>query len=330
MQRNFSTKELGFTAPQNEQIEMALTYEFTSIDFDITEFGRQVQSRGMEIARRLIDSAEHLGIGTFRLPFALNEPDGVYSSEMQRLPALGRAAQEIAAQRCVSVVKPFSDSLSMQENFELHRKRAAEVAAALGECGIKFGLEFVAPASAREGKTHAFIHTFDELLTLVDGLPNVGVVIDAWQLYASGVGAEVLQKVNVDNIVCVRLGDAPPDVAAADLTLQNRFLPAESGTVDCTAFVKQLEAMGYEGPITPMCDGGNFRGERRDQVAEMAGMRMNTVWVDAGLAEPEPESLYSPMAQAEEEGEGEDNAEASANGETEAAESEKQTEAANA
>ncbi|MDA7978564.1 MAG: sugar phosphate isomerase/epimerase [Pirellulales bacterium] len=305
MQKNFSTKELGFTAPQNEQIEMAMTYEFTSIDLDINEFGRQVQSRGMETARRLIDSAKisakvgeaEFGIGTFRLPFAINEDDGLYQSDMKRLPGLARAAQEIGALRCVVKVEPFSDTLSMQENFELHRSRLAEIAAALGECEIKLGVEFVAPASARQDKKFEFIHTFDELTSLVDGIANVGVVIDAWHLYVTGTGPEVLQKVAVDNIVCVRLADAPADIAAADLTLQDRMLPAESNSVDCAAFVKQLDTMGYQGPVTPMCDGNNFRGERRDLVAEKAGLRMKKVWIAAGLAPPELESLYAVPAQ---------------------------------
>ncbi len=333
MEKNFSTKELGFTAPQNEQIEMALTYDFSSIDIDLNEFGRQVTSRGEETARRLLDSAEKsaenrettFGIGTFRLPFSVNEDEAMYKSDMQRLPALARAAADINATRCIARIQPFSATLSMQENFELHRTRLAEIAAVLGECGIKLGVEFVAPASARKDKPHEFIHTFDEMVSLVAGISNIGVVVDVFQLYASGVGVEVLDKINVNDIVCVRLGDAPADVAVADLTLKNCLLPAETGTIDSGAFVKRLEELGYEGPVTPMCDGSNFRGERRDLIAEMAGLRMKKVWIAAGLTPPEPESAYPVPEQKYDES---NNADGEGEADSETAETE--TEAANA
>lgn len=318
MQRNFSTKELGFTAPQNEQIEMALTYGFTSIDIDISDFGRSVQSRGLEMARRLIDSAE-MSIGTFRLPLSLNLADALFKSEMQKLPGLAHAAQSINATRTCAKIDPFSDTLAMPENYELYRKRLTEIQAALSECGITLGLEFVAPASARKDKKFEFIHSFDELVSLVDSVPNLGLVIDAWQLYASGKGVETLKKVKVEKIVCVRLADAPEDVAPGDLTMRNRLLPGETGVVDCAGFVKQLTEMGYEGPVTPMGDPSNFRGERRDMIAEMAGLRMKKLWVAAGLSEPEPEPYYPPVVEdeAEDSATAEDGADAEA--ETEAA-----------
>ncbi len=55
MNRILNTKKLGFNAPQNEQIELALSFGYDGIHLDLTDFSRQVAGFGLEMARRLID-----------------------------------------------------------------------------------------------------------------------------------------------------------------------------------------------------------------------------------------------------------------------------------
>ena len=58
MFKNLNAKFLGISGTQSELIELALTYGFDSIDFDVVDFANRAKLRGMDYARRLFDSAK--------------------------------------------------------------------------------------------------------------------------------------------------------------------------------------------------------------------------------------------------------------------------------
>ena len=62
--KNLSTDGLAISGRQSEAIELALSYQFKSMDLNLVEFSEQVEKHGIDHSRRLIDSAR-IGIGQF-------------------------------------------------------------------------------------------------------------------------------------------------------------------------------------------------------------------------------------------------------------------------
>jgi len=81
------------------------------------------------------------------------------------------------------------------------------------------------------------------------GRPNGGILVDAWHYFRGGGGAPQLRAVPADRIVAVQLDDAdPPNGAPFEDTLRRR-LPGE-GTFDLVGFVRVLDDMGVEAPLS--------------------------------------------------------------------------------
>jgi sugar phosphate isomerase/epimerase len=284
MFRNLSTDALGFWAPQNEQIELALSFGFKSIDIDMVDFSEQVQSRGPEKSRRLIDSAK-IKIGAFRLPLDLEADDATYRQKLEPLVNWATLAAQVGCGRALISVAPASEARPMHENFELHRARLSEIATTLAAQQIKLGVEFNALPHLREGKAHEFVQAFDTLLKLVTavGRDNVGVVVDAWQMHVAGSGIDAVGSLPPDRIVYVKIADAPADVPRDQLKEENRLLPGTGGAIDLVGLVTLLTSMKYAGPITPVLHFGQFHGRRRDQAIRQIAQAMDEVWRGAGL-----------------------------------------------
>ncbi len=289
MFKNLSTEALGFGVAQNEQIELALTHGFAGIDLDIVDFNLQVNMRGMEGARRLVDSAK-IKLGTFELPTELHGDDEAYAAGMQKLPSLAQQASEIDCRRAVLVLPPYSDERPLHENFEFYAKRLDDIGRILGEHGVTLGVGFLAPAHLREDKPHEFVHTLDALTKLLETVSasNVGVLLDLWHLFASGGSADDVRKLSVEKIVAVQVADAPADTPIQELTEDARLLPGDPMVFDLGGAVAALVELGYEGPVTPTPHPAQFKGQRRDQLTRTVADALHRVWIGAGLA-PAPE-----------------------------------------
>ena len=284
MFKNLSQAALGISGTQNELIELALSNGFRGLDFDVVEFSHQVEKQGMAHSRRLLDSAK-LRIGSFALPVAWQVDDATFEQDLKKLPELAGIARDLGCQRATTTMLPASDERPYHQNFEFHRRRFGAIAAALEPFSIRLGVEFLAPAHHREGKSFEFIHKLDALVMLLGmvGKANVGLHVDLWHLHIAGGGVDSLRRLSAAQVVAVSLADAPADLAES-CREEERLLPGESGVIDSAAALSVLAEIGYEGPVTPRPHPGRFSGQRRDQVVKLAGQSLDTVWKAAGLA----------------------------------------------
>lgn len=284
MYRNLSTQALGFSAPQNEQIEMALSYGFRGMDLDLLDYAQQVEARGEKMARRLIDSAE-IQMGCFRLPVDLEADETKFKGQVARLGGAVQYAAQLGIMVGQTFIQPATNELPMHENFERHRTRLAEVGQVLGTAGLRLAVGYNAVASARQGKTFEFIHTFDALSKLLDavGSPHVGHNLDLWQNYICSAGVDQWQHLGAEKIVAVRVSNAPANVAAAQLEDQHRLIPTLDGPVPLLEGINALKAMEYAGPVTPVVHRSVFSGKRRDEVVRVVGRAMSELWHEAEL-----------------------------------------------
>jgi len=280
MFKNLNPSALGITGHQSEIIELALTFGFKGFDLNITDFAARAKLRGMPYARRLIDSAK-IGVGTFTLPIAWDTDEDVFQKDLAKLPSCAEVAAEVGCTRCIATVAPAGDKLPYHENFEFHRGRFSAICQALQTAGVRFGIGFQAAEYLRKNATFQFIHDFDALTLLMNMIeaPNIGLLLDVWDLVASGGAVEAIRQLSVDQIVAVQIADMPAGVHMDALDAKSRLLPgAENGQIDLAGALRALMEMGYDGPVTVKPSPGVFETRRRDIVVKKAAEALDKVW----------------------------------------------------
>ena len=283
MFRNLSTVGLPLSGRPSELIELALSFGFDGMDIDILDMEKQAAAFGVEHARRLMVSAR-LKSGLFHLPVRLDADEAAFAADIADLPARLEVAAACECTRAVTTIAPASNEHSFKDFFELHRTRLNTIGDLLAAHGTELGLAIRPEAAAREGLTHAFIHTFEGLVGLVMvAHERIGAVVDAWMLYATGESLDLVAKLPPGRIVEVRLSDAPQGTPAADLTVVDRLLPGETGVIPMGPVLAAAAAAGFEGPATPWADRSTLTGRGREKIVRLAGERMEQGWQEAGL-----------------------------------------------
>ena len=178
-----------------------------------------------------------------------------------------------------------NDALPYHENFEFHRRRFHEICRALQPAGVRLGLGFRAAEYLRKDKAFQFIHNLDALTLLVKMIdaPNIGVLVDVWDVVAGGGSLDSIRKLPPGQIVAVQVAEMAAGIAAADLDDKSRLLPgAENGRIDVTAVLAYLSEVGYDGPVTPKPSRAIFQTRRRDLIVKQTGEALERCWRAAG------------------------------------------------
>jgi len=286
MFKNLSPSALGITGHQSEIIELALTYGFEGMDMDIADFANRAKLRGMDYARRLIDSAR-IRVGAFRLPTDWEADDETFKKSLANLPEYAKAARAVGCSRCVATVAAASEQRPYHENFEFHRERFAQICEALQEGEIRLGLGFQAAEYVRKDKPLQFIHDFEGISQLVGmiGVSNVGLLVDLWDLFVSGGSVETLQGLSTEQIVAVQIAEIPADVPAEELGPDSRLLPNDpSGRIGVLAAMQVLKEKGYEGPVSVKPSRAVFQSRKRDVIVRRTGESIDAIWQAIGFA----------------------------------------------
>mgnify|MGYP000992905894 CR=1 FL=1 len=288
MFKNINAAAIGVSGHQSEIIELALTNGFQGMDIDIGEIATRVRLHGAAYAKRLLASAR-LRLGVFALPLDLGCDDATFEKRLQKLSEYCQVAADVGCTRCVTAVSPASDQRPYHENFELHRRRLAEVCKVLAPAGVRLGVGFCAAEYLRKGKAFQFIHDLDALSLLVSmaGSSNLGLLLDVWEVFVAGGTVDAIRKLPVEQIVAVDLANLAAGVSAADSNEDSRLLPgAEDGAIDVGAVLAALAQMGYTGPVTPKPSRNLLKNQRREAVVREVGESLSRVWRAAGLAAP--------------------------------------------
>ncbi len=298
--KNLNPLALGVTGHQSEIIELALTYGFRGIDLDIVDFAGRVRRRGLEYAARLIRSARVLHFGSFALPFELDAEDETFKTEVAKLPEYAQVAADAGCTRCLATITPANDRLPYHENFEFHRRRLAEIGAALAPTGVRLGVGFRAAGNLRKGQAFQFIHDLDATMLLLNmaAAKNIGLLLDVWDLTVSGGSIDNVRNIPVEQIVAVQVADLPDDASLADVTEESRLLPGVSRRIDIAGMIRLLADRGFGGPVSPMPHRGIFGKPRRDAIVRRAGDAIDAVWRAAGLPSDYRPHIVAPAAPA--------------------------------
>ncbi|MEM7313151.1 MAG: sugar phosphate isomerase/epimerase, partial [Planctomycetota bacterium] len=97
MYKNLAPQALGIACRQSELIELALTHKFGGFDFDLQDFQKQVEAKGLDSAARFLKSAK-VKLNAGELPIMLSAVDNRFESEMELAKPLLETAQALNVQ----------------------------------------------------------------------------------------------------------------------------------------------------------------------------------------------------------------------------------------
>jgi sugar phosphate isomerase/epimerase len=294
MFKNLNPSALGISGHQSEIIELALTYGFAGVDLNMAEFATRVRLKGMPYARRLIQSA-NIRVGTFPLPLEWDADDETFQKDLKKLPEYAECAAELGCTRATAVVAPAGDSRPYHENFEFHRHRFHDICAVLKPAGICLAIGFRAAEYHRHNRAFQFIHDLDAMTLLLNmvAAPNLGLLLDVWEVVACGGSLESVRKLPPNTIAAVEVAEMPAGAPLSDLDEKSRLLPGvENGRIDVASFLSALRDMGYDGPVTVKPSRSVFPSRRREVIVKQTSEALDKVWRAAGL----PPTVRSAMA----------------------------------
>jgi len=284
MFRNFDPSALGIWGHESEVIELALTYGFEGMEFDIVDFAGRVKGHDLDYALRLIRSA-NIRLGAFPLPIEWDVDDAEFKQSLEQLEQYAQLAAAAGCTRCTAVVQPAGDKRPYHENFDFHRFRFSSICQVLDPHGIRLGVGFRAAPDLRQSQAFQFIHDFEALtllLKVVDS-ENIGYVVDTWNWHVSGASLDELSKLPVEKVVAVTVADLPAGESSEQISEQMRILPSEDGQVDNVALIKTLAEMNYDGPVTPKPNRKALGTARREALVKQASESLKWLWESAGL-----------------------------------------------
>ena len=284
MYKNLNPGMIGIHASLTEALDMAARYGFDGVDVNLPDVAAMVRDTSVEEVRDLFARAGRRP-GNWGLPIEWHGAGEKWTEELARLRRYAALARDIGALRTTAVVMPWSDERTFDENYAFHVERLKPVAEILGEHDGRFGLEFIGPETLRRGRKYDFIYTMDGMLALCRDLgPNVGLLLDLWHWYTSRGTWDDLARLSNDDVVNVHVNDAPAGIPVDEQIDNKRCLPGETGVLDMARFLKALDAMGYDGPVTAEPFSARVNALAQQDALSETAEAMHGAWASAGLA----------------------------------------------
>jgi sugar phosphate isomerase/epimerase len=240
---------IGVKATLPEAIALAAKYGFESVAPDAGYLDKLSDGQLADLRSELKE--KHLAFGAASLPVDFRGDDATFRSGLKTLPGVARALQRGGVTRMGTWLRPVDNRLTYRANFHQHADRLREVAAVLGDHGLRLGLEYVGPKTSWTSGRFPFVHTMTEMRELIAavGRDNVGLVLDSWHWYCAGESPDDIRALSNRDVVAVDLNDAPAGIPVDQQKDSVRDLPCATGVIDLKVFLGALLAIGYDGPV---------------------------------------------------------------------------------
>jgi sugar phosphate isomerase/epimerase len=244
---------IGGAPPLAQYITLARKFGFDGVDFSIDEAISLGAEKGMDGVKALFDEAD-VQPAVFGLPIDWRGSNASFAEGLQALKAKAEAAQVLGTTRTCTWLPPAigDDPLHFRSQ---SRDRFRQIAAVLGDYGIRLGLEWVGPYTLRHGPKamgpNEFIWNMPGLLELIADIDaphdNVGLLADSFHWFTTGATRADMEALEPSQIVYVHINDAPDK--PRDQQMDGERLQPGDGVIDLRAFLGALRAIGYDGPI---------------------------------------------------------------------------------
>lgn len=249
MQLHLSCGSLGIAAGQRRAVELAAAHSFDVVDADGKFLAALSDGELNDLLAFMKE--KHVGWAMGGLPVDFRRDDAAFSSGIATFPAYARGLQRAGVRFVTTYVLPMSNDLTYQLNWKLHVTRLREVARILGDCGMRLGVEYVAPKTLWASQRYPFVHTMAEMRELLADIrqPNTGIVLDSWHWYHAGDQPADILALQGSDVVSIDLNDAPAGVPKDQMVDGKRELPAATGVIPIAGFLGALEKIGFHGPV---------------------------------------------------------------------------------
>jgi sugar phosphate isomerase/epimerase len=234
-----------------ESIAAARKGGFQGVEFGPNEVADLIDQHGLNYVTDLF-AAAGIKPACFGLPTDWRTTEANFQAGLAALPRQAKTAAAIGCQRTATWISPGSNDRTTEENRRFHVERFMPIARILADHGVHVGLEFIGPKTLRDSLAYPFIYKMEDMLAMGQEIgPNVGLLLDCWHWYTSHGTLEDLHRLRPEQVVYVHVNDAPANVDV-DAQVDNvRCLPGETGVIDIAGFLQALQAIGYDGPVTP-------------------------------------------------------------------------------
>jgi sugar phosphate isomerase/epimerase len=240
---------LGVRANQRRALELAARHGFQAIE-PLTE---ELAAMSEDEIKRLLDDmrAKDLRWGTATMRLGFNAEEAEFAAGMKDLPRQARALERAGVTRIYKAIIAISDSLTYMQNFKRHVRHVSEIAAVVGDLGLRLGLEYSGPKTTWVSQHFPFIHTMAETRELIaaTGKDNVGLDLDTFHWYTAHESEADLATLANKDIVLVDAADAPAGIVVDQQIKDQRELPCATGTIALNTVMKVLTRIGYDGPV---------------------------------------------------------------------------------
>lgn len=269
-----------------EFVQLAKRNGFIGIEFSIEAVADLVARTSFEDVATIFEAAVILPT-VFGLPVEWRKDEETFQAGLAHLPALAKLAQDLDCTRCATWVLPDSGE-PVGEYATRSTRRFQEIGHVLSGEGLRLGLEFLGPQHFRPNPDNVWFYNIAGALRAVTGivgpaqLENIGLLVDSWHWYTSGGTPMDLASIPIEMFVHVHINDAP-NVPRAEQVDAVRLLPGASGVIDIVAFLKTLDALGYDGPLAVETFSETLRALPPAEAAAQAGAAVAQVMQQAGV-----------------------------------------------
>ncbi|MFC0469226.1 sugar phosphate isomerase/epimerase family protein [Halalkalibacter kiskunsagensis] len=281
MLKGLSKAGLGDVGDLMNFVQLTSKYKFEAIDIDGSSLIEMISSIGLERAKQFFQD-HNVQIATFGLSVEWRKSEEEFIKGIKQLVLDAEAASALGCNSCTTYILPSTDYNAAQF-MALATRRLRTCAQILGSYGIKLGLEFVGPHHLRTMWENPFIWTMEQTLDFIDaiGEKNVGLLVDAYHCYTTGVNYKDLTKLDVNQIVHVHINDAKA-VPIEEVLDNDRLYPGE-GVIDLVGFLQALKEIGYVGPVSQEVLTQQVLPESTELLLEKSAQAYATLYRAAGI-----------------------------------------------
>ena len=268
-----------------EALAAAKTGGFGGVEINPSEIAGLIETQGVDSVKAQFAAAGLKPAG-WGLPTDWRGSEETWRKDLEELPRLAKAAAAIGCTRTSTWIISGSNDKPFGANYRFHVERFTPIAQILAEYGCSVGLEFLGPKTIRNNQKYAFIYKMVDMLAMGEEIgPNVGVLLDAWHWYTGDDTLDSILALKPAQVVYVHVNDAPTGVAIDQQIDNVRCLPGETGVIDIAGFLKALQTIGYDGPITPEPFKKSLNDLPSDEARlKLVGASMDDIFKKAGLS----------------------------------------------
>jgi sugar phosphate isomerase/epimerase len=235
-------------------IDLAAHHDFDGIDFGIGSAMKTATELGGVNALKDYMTAKGVAPAVFGLDVEWRKDEATFEQGMASLKEKAEFANHLGCERCTTWM-PSSTNMETADWVRLIERRFGLIGRVLEEADVRFGLEWVGPHHLRAGGANqmganpAIFTMADTLAVIRDiGLPTVGLLVDCYHTYTTGIGEAEISQLTDQQIVHVHINDAQKGVGWDGAKDGERVLPGE-GEIDLAGFLRGLRAAGYQGYV---------------------------------------------------------------------------------